>query len=116
MHKRPWRSGTPQKNSVPSRASSPSIVDRLTNLLYIACYQLPVYCFREYLARAVYEGAVSKRITLQPIHEPSRRIAQISVHAVDTPNWHRRAAGLALNVVVARAAEGPFELRNAGRS
>src|SRR6266568_1205722 len=103
MHQRPWRSDTPQKNSVPSRATSSSIVGRLTNLLYVACYQLPVCSFREYLARAVYEGAVSKRITLQPIHEPSRRITQISVRAVDTPDGNHRAAGLSLNVVVARA-------------
>src|SRR5579862_4557759 len=89
----------------PERSSSGLRRCRSTNLLYIACYQLPVCSFREHLARAVYEGAVSKRVTLQPIHEPSGRIPQISVHTVDTPDGNLRTIGLTLNVVVGRAAE-----------
>ena len=58
---------------------------------------------------------MSKRVPLKPIHKPRRRIAQVSIHAVDTPDRDLLAIRLSLNIVVTGTKNSPFELGNAVR-
>lgn len=86
--------------------------DRRVQLSYVARHAFPVLSLREHLSGWVDEGAMRVTVALKLIHEPCCGIAQVSVHAVGTANWHRGAVGLALNVVVVGALEGSLEFHD----